>query len=457
MSQRTSVVVLASVAFCVLSFVSSVTKLSAQTATAKPADAQAQPVAPVDASKVTPESKEIGDAVKLFQSRDFDGANRLLQKAVKKYPDMPPAPIIMAQLYSQVGSLVAVRSALEDAVAEVPNDPEAYIIMGDLAARDRRFTEARMLYTKAEEMVPKFQGSQKRKDMFEPRILSGLASIDEAQEKWPEVQKRLEAWQKLEPTNSQPLQRLARCLFMQKNATGALEKLKEAAKNTPDFVTPEAILAQLYEQADDRANAKKWMAEALRLAPKDLHTHLVVGQWALQTGQLKDAKTQAAEALKLDPQSLDALILSGIVAMFQKDYPTAERFFETAHVQAPRNFAAANNLALVLVDQKDEAKRRRALEYAQSNIQANSRSTEAASTYGWVLYKLGRFDEAEKALNVAISGGSAGPDTAYYIACLAYDRGRESQAKEWLDIALKSSAPFAMRQEAEELMAKLKK
>jgi tetratricopeptide (TPR) repeat protein len=244
---------------------------------------------------------------------------------------------------------------------------------------------------------------------------------------------------------------------MEKNAPASLERLKQVAKLVPDFVVPEAILGDYYEQANDRANAKKWMAEALRLAPKDVRTHLMVGRWALNAGQLQEAKTQAAEALKIDPQSLDGLILSGVVAMFEKDYSTAERFFETAHVQSPRNFSAANNLALVLVDQKDEAKRRRALEYAKSNIQVNPRSAEAASTYGWVLYKLGRFDEAEKALNAAISGGTAAPDTAYYIACLAYDRGRESQAKEWLEIALKSNGPFANRQDAEELLAKLKK
>ena len=62
---------------------------------------------------------------------------------------------------------------------------------------------------------------------------------------------------------------------------------------------------------------------------------------------------------------------------------------------------------------------------------------EAASTYGWVLYKLGRLDEAEKAFQAAISGGQVAPDTAYYIACLSYDRGREPQAKQWLERRVK--------------------
>jgi tetratricopeptide (TPR) repeat protein len=290
-----------------------------------------------------------------------------------------------------------------------------------------------------------------------PRILGGLASIDEIQENWADAKKQLEAWLKLEPNSTMALQRMANCLFHQKDPEGALQKLKEAAKIDPEVLTPEAILSQFYEQANDRPNAKKWMEAALKAAPKDLKTHLIAGQWALETNQLGDAETQAAAAMQIDPKSLDAKILSGVIALFKKDFATAERYFEAAHLQSPRNFAATNNLALVLIEPKDEAKKRRALEYSQSNVQQNPRSSEAASTYGWVLYRMGRLDEAEKAFQAAVAGGSVGADTAYYIARLSYDRGRETQAKQWLDIALKSSGPFAMRQDAQELLEKLKK
>ena len=93
---------------------------------------------------------------------------------------------------------------------------------------------------------------------------------------------------------------------------------------------------------------------------------------------------------------------------------------------------------MALVEQNSEAKKRRALELAETNIQQFPKLAEAASTYGWVLYKLGRFDEAEKAFQAAVSGGQFSPDTAYYMARLSYDRGREAQAKQWLELALKN-------------------
>ncbi len=403
------------------------------------------------------QAQEITDAIARFKQRDFEGTLKLLKQAVKNNPDLPPAQVIMAQWFSQANVPMGARNALEQAVVEAPADPEAYVIMGDVAMRERRVAEAELLYQKADGLNAKFEASVKRKDFLQPRILSGLATIAEVHDNWSEAQKQLEAWLKLDPKSAVALQRLARCLFQQKNADGALEKLKEAAKADAAMLTPEAVLAQLYEQAGDRENAKKWMAAALKAAPKDLKTRLVAGQWALETGQLDEAQSQAVAALQIDPKSLDAGILCGVVALFQKDYTAAEHYFEAAYLQSPRNFAANNNLALVLIEQKDEAKKRRALEYAENNLRQYPKVAEAASTYGWVLYKLGRLDDAEKALQAAVSGGQFNPDTAYYVARLSVDRGRESQAKQWLEIALKSPGPFALREEAKALLEQLKK
>ena len=188
----------------------------------------------------------------------------------------------------------------------------------------------------------------------------------------------------------------------------------------------------------------------------DLATHVAVSQWALDTAQLDLAQTEATAAAKIDPKSLDAMMLSGLIAMFRKDYPTAEHYFETAHLEAPRSFAASNNLALALAEQPEEAKKRRALDYAVTNVN-ESKNAEAAATYGWVLYKLGRLDEADKALELAASSGQISPDTAYYIARVAVDRGHEARARQFLEGALKSTARFCMRPEAKALMEQLKK
>ena len=403
----------------------------------------------------TPEEKA---AEAKFRQRDFDGALQSLKEAVKKNPDLPSAYVILARWFFQVNTPAGARNALERAVMESPEDPDAYVFLAEIAMSDRRVTEARLLFEKANSLLANWKGSEKRRKVMQSEVYGGLAGTDEARNRWVEAQKWLEAWLRLDPKSTAALQQIAQCLLQQKDENGALAKLREAVKIDPEILQPEATLAKFYAQTGQQKMAGKWMVEALKAAPRDLKTRLVAAQWAWENGQYEDAKKQADGAMKLDPKSIDAKMLAGIIALFQKDYPRAELYFEAAHRQSPKAFAASNNLALALAEQKDDAKRQLALDYAEMNVKQNPKMAEAYSTYGWVLYRLGRLEEAEGALRNAASGGSFGAETAYYLARVLADRGgNDATAKQLLEGALKTNGPFAQREDAKALLEKLKK
>lgn len=181
MNRRTGIGIVATVAFFVLGLGWTTSQSAAQMPPTSPTLPAVAPAVKAEL-ETTASQKEITDAIERFKERDFEGALKLLEDAVKKSSDLPPAQVIMAQLFSQAGVPLGVRDALEEAVQNDPDDPEAYIIMGDLAVRERRFTEAMMLYQKSDELSAQFQGSVKRKKLLMPRILSGMASIDEARQ-----------------------------------------------------------------------------------------------------------------------------------------------------------------------------------------------------------------------------------------------------------------------------------
>jgi Tfp pilus assembly protein PilF len=445
------------------------------------------PVAPTAPKAEAAPAKipEAEEAVKQFQLRNFDGATKKLEEAVAKNPNLPPAHVIMFQWFAQSNQAFLARMALERAVMNEAKDPEAYIIMGNIALQERRVTDAELQFIKAHELLKSFDKSLERKEKLEPNTISGLASVAEARERWSDAQTQLEALLKLNPSDKSmvatAMQRLARAHFQQKRATDALKYLRDAkAKDPENVLTPEAALARFYEQFPDHENAVKWMKLALQKAPDDLATLLVAAQWALETAQLPDADKHATKALQLaraarnittdanaaqtDARLLSAQILRGLVALFRKDYKTAEQFFEDAHLQSPSNFAASNNLALALCEMKtadgkpDQPKLNRALEYANANYTAKPRDPETASTLGWVLYKAGYKERAEGALRLAASSGNLAPDTAYYLAQVAYDGGSKENkelAKNLLEAALKTTS-FSMRPESEALLAKIK-
>jgi tetratricopeptide (TPR) repeat protein len=434
-----------------------------------PVSLAAEPISPGDiatpgATSATPQPpQEIKDAAALFNKRDYEGTLKLLKESTKKNPDLGSPYFIMFQFFAQTNNAAGARNALELAVKETPNDPEAYAVMGEIAIRERRITEARMLYDKANSLMSTWTAGDKRKNSLQQGIYSGLATTDQARADWPAAQKELEAWLKLDPANTVALQRLAECLFQQDHVQEAFDKFKEAAKLDPKILTPEALIARLYWQANKHDKAKKWVIDALNAAPKDFNTRLFAAQWAFESGQVDVAKKQVELALTLPPNSNlpRAKMLCGVVALFQKDYKKAEEYFESVFTNSPKETGASNNLALALIEQKDDAKKQKALELAEVNVRQYPESAEAYSTYGWVLYRLNRLDDAEKVLNKSISlsrGNLNNAETAYYLARVFLDRGgRDADAKQLLELATKTTVPFAQREEAKELLEKLGK
>ena len=421
------------------------------------------PAEPLDVGSLTappPEAKktntEVTKAIEQFKRRDYEGALATLREVVKKDSALPPAQIIMAQFFSQANQAAGVQASLERAVVEEPKDPEAYVLLGEMALRQHRVTEADLLFAKAAEFVPGVSNAD-RKKALEPRVYGGRAAVAQSRQDWPLAETYLRDWLKLDPKSAQAMERLGFVLFQEGKPRESLEQLKAAAEINPETLTPGARLALFYEQAGDHENAKKWMDYAIKVAPDDFQTQLVAGNWALNTGDVALAQTQAAKAKQLDPKSVNAKVLAGVVALFQKDYKAAEANFESALLQSPNSFEAKNNLAIALCEQDKEDKKRRALEYAEANVRQNPRVPEAVSTYGWVLYKLGRLNEAEKVFNQVVQMGNVSPDTAYYIARVAVDRGRVDDAKRILEGTLKGNARFSQRAEAEALLAQLSK
>jgi len=432
--------------------------------------------------------QEVADAKARFTKTDFAGALTLLREAVKKNADrLPTAQVIMAMWYAEANQGAAVLGSLEMAVAEDPGDPQAYLILANVELQAGRVTAAGLLFDKAQSLMGSFKSPNRKKNL-EPNVYAGLAAVAEsratmaeedkarANQEWVGAEEKLRAWLKLDPNNAIALQRLARALFKQgslekqdkekakQKVNEAYERLKDAQKAEANVLNPAATMARFYQDEGDFNNAKKFMAYALQTAGEDLRTRLEAARWCLQTvlddpGQLEQAKEHASKAIRLDEKSMDAMILRGAVALYQKEYEPAERYFQSAHWQSPGTFAASNDLALALCEQ-DETKKRRALELATNNAkqhQEDQYAGEAASTYAWVLYKNNRLADADNVLNRLLSSARVSEDTLYYAAKVNADRGRRELATQLLQRALGTKRPFSMRPEALLLSEQLRK
>jgi tetratricopeptide (TPR) repeat protein len=411
--------------------------------------------------------QEIKDAVGFFQNRDLDNALKKLEEAAKKNADLPPPEIMMADISAQANLIQAFWTYLDKAAQKYPDDPETFVMLGNVALQQRRMTEADLLFNKAYALVANFNKSVERRNKLITRILNGMAIVAESREDWAMAQQRLEEYLKQEPKNVVVLQRIGQMLFKQKKAKEALQKFKEAyeAKTAEVKVLPaEMQLAILYAQYPDADNAKKWAEAALKSSPKDANALAAAANIYLMTGDFEEAKKRADEAIKVDEKSADAKALRALIALFLKDYQFAADTYEKIVMDDPKNFGASDNLALALIEMKEDSKKKRALDYAEKNAKTYEKTKaapEAFTTLAWVLYKFDKRNNLEQAYRlvrqVLDNGMQMNPDAAYYCARILVDKERPKEAQGLLQQALKSTVPWTMKEDAKKLYEDLTK
>jgi tetratricopeptide (TPR) repeat protein len=404
--------------------------------------------------------KEIDNAIARFGDRDIDGCRAVLERARNNNPKLPPPGVMMAMLWLSVNQLPPARAELEQTVVKFPSDPEPYLMLADLAFQDRRVTDSAVLFERAGQLAASYEENPKRKRDFEVRYNAGTAAVAEARQQWPTARKFLDSWIALDPDNAGARFRLGSVLFRLGDESAALTQFQEARKLDANALLPEMALARLYDEDRKKDLAKKWLESALKAAPQDPAVLLAAAQWYLGQNDLATAKIIADKVLVQAPKSLEGRIIRGVIARVARDYPTAEKFFNDAHVQSPGNFAASNSLALVLIESDNKESQQRAVEMAEMNwarFRENSpQQVNALTTLAWVYYKLGRREDAEKILDQIARNNALTSDGAYYVAKLLSDRGEKDRARQILEQVLAGEAVFATRPDATDLLKSLK-
>ena len=171
-------------------------------------------------------------------------------------------------------------------------------------------------------------------------------------------------------------------------------------------------------------------------------------------------RIEAADARPKYSGSNVGHMLRGLVALWEKDWPEAEKDFQKVILEVPNDFVAKNNLALALVEQRRPGQEEAGIGLcARPIIKANDKTTPtpcrpwAGSTSAAVSsIRPGlALDQAIKA-----AGGLNNADTATYCGPYPSPSDRDWKAKEILENILKSERPFSMRPEAKKLYEKVK-
>lgn len=431
----------------------------AQAPSAQPAPPpQAAPVA--DVPKLSPaEEAKYQEALQRFNSQDLAGALASLQELAASNPAATPPRLILARWFAELQNPKAVRTSLELATEESPNDPEAFLSLAEISLLEGSLTAAELLTQQGRRVLAQYDANPTRKQNLTRKALTLQLAYSNARRRWTSAQEAILALIKLDGETAELDRALGRTLFQQNQEDKAREMFVRADKLTPadaasTTLPADALLSQLYAERGDLANAKKYLEAALKASPKSVSTLVLSISTALEENDLETAWTRARQLYGND-KSADVLKIYGKVALFRSDYPQAEAAFQEVVRQNPLDAEAVAGLALALCEQDDAEKRKRAVQYATSNVQKQANNRDYLATLGWTLYRSGDADAAIQVLQQSVADGQINAAAAYYFAVALVEKGQTQAAQQLLNAALATKPPFAKRVAAAALAKQL--
>jgi Flp pilus assembly protein TadD len=199
------------------------------------------------------------------------------------------------------------------------------------------------------------------------------------------------------------------------------------------------------------------MDYAVKTGPDSFPVRLGMASWLLEQGRGDEALSQAEAATKVQPKSNEVPRLLGLAARQRKDLAVAERIFQELLAQSPGDAWARNQLALVLAEQTDDAKRRRAVELAEQAVKLEPKSPRALAALGAVYFRIQRLEDAEKLLAAVFQNGQSQSDDVLALARVEDARGKKDVVVALLKKALGAPGLFIERNEAKRWLDDLEK
>jgi tetratricopeptide (TPR) repeat protein len=207
-------------------------------------------------------------------------------------------------------------------------------------------------------------------------------------------------------------------LAEQRKYNDAIEVLKEQTKINPYEDYAYNLLGRVYWEQQDYPNAEKAFRQQIEVTPLDQNAHASLGQMLVEWRKYKEAVPELERAISLTPEEELLYVSLGRAYLSLGENEKSIKAFEEA-LKLDRSPLVLNNIAYDLAVQGVQLDK--AQQYAESAVTsaANSlRNVEAGNltmddlhnvsslaaywdTLGWVYYKKGELDAAEKYIKAA--------------------------------------------------------
>ena len=378
----------------------------------------------------------------LQAKKDLAGAAEAYRAALEIVPSATGAQLQLARVSLMRGDAAGSLQAASAALENQPQNPVARLVVAEALIAKREFARASEDVAKLKAEHPKAPTVH----IVEGKLLS-------AQGKHQEAAKAYTLAQSLDPQSVEPLIGLVSVDLSTGNLTSAVTRSQALLQMKPRDVRVSLVAARAYYAAKEYGKAEAVLKTAVEIDPREVQALTMLADVSMRQGKPSDALARTQAIIAVEPKSASAHTMAGQIMQGQNRIPEAKKHYETALEITQDAAVAANNLAWILAEERQDLDRALALAHQASALRPND--PQVLDTIGWIYLQKQLPALAVPAFEKAIAGNPKNAELLYHLGKAYAAAGDSTKARTTLQKALAISTNFNGVADARDLLSAL--
>ena len=329
-----------------------------------------------------------GKALLMQQDGDAEGALKLLEKNPPQNGEVAPV-LLRARLLQSLNRGDEALPLLKKSIRQYPDDKRLGLTYARTLIEQNRMDEAKAQFTSLAEQYPE-----------DDELRFSLALIALEGKKWDEAQGYLEELIERDSHVDSAHLNLGRIAEERNDPQGALAEYALVGPGN-DYLPAQMRQADILVSHGRGAEASKKLAAARDAQPDyGIQLFLIEAETLAANNQTDRAWNVLQQALKQYPDDLNLLYSRAMLAEKRNDLEQMERDLRAIIKREPDNAMALNALGYTLSDRTTRYAEAKVL--IQQAYDLNPDDPAVLDSLGWVNFRLGNLDEAERLLRQAL-------------------------------------------------------
>jgi len=388
----------------------------------------------------------------------FDRGAAALKKAIQCNSSDPEAREILAQVLFLTGKTKEAQREYEILARERPNDPEIQFQIAAIYLKNNQPDRALKIYTTV------FSTDSSRLDALEK-----ATEVAFIQKDFKQAAKFFDILIKRAPDNIDYIKGRANLAIMNGDLNTAIDLSKQVLALDPQNFANRERLGDILSRSDRFEEADSYLQMMIESYPDSLNSYENLAMLFIRQERYSDAIDFLRIALEKFTNSPIFLMLQGSCYFSLKNYALAEPPLATALQAVPKNIQAQHMLANVwdavgkydladslyneiIRDNPDDdvalnnhayslavrgVSLKKALNMISRALQKEPENSSYLDTKGWILYKLGKFQEALQWVEKSLGTENENSEVLEHLGDIHQSLGNREKAQEFYERALK--------------------